>query len=214
MAKNLKKILEKGDTIELQSDKTHSVLSIESSLSEVLSDRKIRVKARKDIFSQPIKRQQEFIVTAKKEVGMIQMQATVQEVIETASEVTMILDVHTNIEQIQRREYFRLSLLKEIAVNLLGDPPIKGITQNISAGGIKCYVSSEIRSGATIQVHLDIEPTPLVLRGKVLECAPLPDSISHTLLRIQFIELEPKEQRTLTAYILKQQGKREAKLKR
>ncbi len=242
MKKNLKHLLEYGDTIELQTDialkpattnhankqnfeekikaspehslEQHLSLALESSLAEVVSERKMRVRASKSDLPLLLKSQQQLIVTAKKDYGVFQMHATVQEVVDSGSEVTLLLDVHTSIDQIQRREYFRLPLLKEISLNLVGDPPIKGLTQNISAGGIKCLVNSEIRTGATIDVYLEIEPLALSLKGRVLECAPMPDSVNHTILRIQFIQLSAKEQQILSAYIILQQGKREAKVKR
>jgi c-di-GMP-binding flagellar brake protein YcgR len=212
--KNLKRLLANGDTIELKPNQANSSWSFKSNLSEIITDKKLRVKASKHNYPNALKQHHQFILTATKDHGVYQMQATVQEIIEGTTDITLLFDVHTDIEQIQRREYFRLSLLKEMSVNLIGDPPVKGITQNISAGGLKCLINSTIRTGATCEVYLEIEPQPLTLKGRVLECHVMAENPNHTSLRIQFLELKQKEQQLLTAYIFTQQGKREAKVKR
>lgn len=213
MRRHLSKVMKSGDILELEHDKKESWL-MESQVSDIINDRKIIVKAPKSALKEPIVSQNQFNITAKKEFGVFKMQARVQEIIDTGSDITILLDVDKAIEQIQRREHFRLPLLKEIEVNLIGDPPVKGVTQNLSAGGIKCVVPYHMRVGAQCRIHMAIEQQEIDLKGKVLECSAMSDLPQHTSLRIQFTDLSAKEQQMLSAYIIKQQGIREAKVKR
>lgn len=206
--------LTNGETIELKSDQASYHFTVESWVQEVVGERKIRVVAKKRLEIPKLKQQHELTAIARRDNGLYQMQATIQEILETETDLILLLDLHSDIEQIQRRQFYRLPLLKEVAINLVGDPPMPGLTQNLSAGGLKCQLRQEIRIGATVEVTLEIEGTSLNLKAQVLECAPMANVPHHTSIRVQFTTLTTKEQQLLTAYIFKQQGKREAKIKR
>lgn len=215
MRAKLSRILTVGDTIELKIDSLASnEIIIKSNLYSVIDGQKMVVSS--TLAQNPgIKKNHVVKLTSAKDAaGIISMHATVQEVVAHGSDLTIVLDLHTDMERTQRRESFRLPLLKDVEVGLIGERPSMGMTQNISAGGMRCLLPASIREGATLKIKLELDQDTYTFKGKVLQQFDSEDLSGHSIIRIQFVDLTPQEQRKLTSFILTEQGKREAKVKR
>lgn len=110
-------------------------------------------------------------------------------------------------EKQQRRGAFRLDILKDFTFTLGEDPKVHHLTSiNISATGMKAVSTEKLDSGSPITVQFDNDDEIFTIRGRLISCSQMPESIKNYELRIVFEELSSSIARKLNAFLYKKQS--------
>ena len=121
----------------------------------------------------------------------------------------------TPIERKQQREHFRLDVLMDIDFQIIPEgiispehietlPTQKGLSVNISTGGICMTSEVQLLKNQYIYMHFNFLDTPLHLMGKVLFLGEKTNSGTF-VHRIQFIGTSPSDTDILNQLIFKKQ---------
>jgi len=148
------------------------------------------------------------IVANVDSAGILKMRGRIKECTQNGDQYILVVELINEIEQTQRREHYRLPLLKDVHLGLSSKQYQQGMTQNLSAGGLRCVVPQYIRSGATVKLKLDLDETEIEIDGKVLETISYDEESEEYILRIKFMDLSREERRQIHTYIFKRQCRR------
>ncbi|MCK8058624.1 MULTISPECIES: flagellar brake protein [unclassified Fusibacter] len=208
MKKNLKRMLKTGDQLQLHigtnSGDTHTLLS---ALETIIDNDKIVINARLTSAEQTFYSNKPVSLTTQKETtGILNMNGHITQVDRNGNEVVLVVSLSDNIEQTQRREDFRLPILREVKIAALGDQVLEGVTQNISAGGMRCMIQTPIEEGQTLDIIVTLDLFEYTFKGRVLETINHENQASF-ILRIAFEELSPVEKKKLVAFIFSEQSR-------
>lgn len=109
-------------------------------------------------------------------------------------------------EKVQRREFFRLGLVKTLDI-VFEDKVIAVLTKDISGGGMRGYCSSRVPVQSIVQVRLPMKEGKLItVSGKVIDCSLVNQSNSKFDIRITFSEINKREKSDLITYIYSKQS--------
>ncbi len=121
-----------------------------------------------------------------------------------------IIERTTEFKKKQRRDFFRLSFVQEMFIELEQEPEkkIQVLSRDISASGLRCVVTKKIPSGAIVICHLNLVPShPMVIRARVVVCQLMTDSSMKYDLRVTFIGVSKALEAELVTQINHLQGK-------
>lgn len=207
MNKKLNRILAAGDQLELEiASLTGDSLTLLSALEAVV-DNKLVINAKLNSQHAFLLSEKKVTLTTKKDTtGILNMNGQITQVERKGSEVVLVVSLTDTIEQTQRREYFRLPILRDVKLGQIGDPLREGFTQNISAGGMRCILATPIRQGASLSILLNLDQHDFTFKGRVLETIQL-ENQEQFILRIVFEDLSVEDKKKLVAYIFSEQGR-------
>lgn len=120
-----------------------------------------------------------------------------------------IIERISDFKKKQRRDFFRLSFVKEMFIELEQEPEkkIQVLSRDISAGGLRCVVTKKIPIGTIVICHLNLVPShPMVIRAKVVVCDLMTDSSMKYDLRVTFIGVSKALESELVTQINHVQG--------
>ncbi len=198
MKKNFDRVFKTGDKLQLKLDsrpnkKYHAIVE------EVIDQNELLICI--DNFSNPINRLYNGLIhlTAHHdEMGIFQM-AGHKTTFSSEERYTYIgIKIAKDYQIIQRRQYFRLKLLREIELVSLNGHKIKGMTNNISAGGIKFVAPLDILTGAKFIVNFKLDDNDYSYHAVCLGNSLSFDGRSH-VIRAKFIELEDRDRQSILA---------------
>lgn len=217
MEKKIKKLFQTGDSLELHIEglKQGKVI-LKSSLKEFLDSGRLIVLADSNTESKLDLKDPNIDIklsTNKDSAGIIKINATIKEFSESNDNFTLLIELGDEIEQTQRRQHYRLPVLKDVKLGLQGDNLYDGFTQNISAGGVKCIFPIRIRPGAQIKLMMELDSKEFEITGKVLDSIEFNENKNNYVLRIEFIDLNEKLKSKLVSYIFHEQS-RQNRIKR
>lgn len=147
------------------------------------------------------------LTTVKEGIGIIKAEVYIKNITQLEKGVIIILDVQEHIKHIQRREFFRLNVIREISVANEDNDQLKGITQNISAGGIKCILPKPLAKDTTVQTSFRLYDDHFELLGVVLDSQP--HTYNKYTVRIRFSNADQKIRQRLISNIFRIQAKGE-----
>lgn len=107
--------------------------------------------------------------------------------------------------QIQRRNYFRLPLIKNIEIGY-DNKKYDLLSKDLSGSGIRGYISKKIPAGTEDILYLDIDTKMLELKFKVVECNPDPEHSYRYELRANFVNIKNTQLSQLLKYIFSKQS--------
>jgi c-di-GMP-binding flagellar brake protein YcgR len=118
---------------------------------------------------------------------------------------TLSLELSSSPKKVQRREYFRFSIVKKVEFIYDGQK-YEMLTKNISATGARGISNKKIPDGEVCIVNLPIGDEIMSLRSEVVFSSPSQDSRYKSDLRLRFIDISEKDKSKITHFIFKQQS--------
>lgn len=214
MKNRLKNLLNAGDRLELHIDgEDGSDLTLETSLEALIDNDKLIILANIHSAYGSLRAQESITLVANKDsAGILEMSGKIVQRSLAGNSSILVVELVDDVQQTQRRQYYRLPILRDVRLGNSGEGYFDGLTQNISAGGLRCILPQRIRAGAQIKVKLELGQTPFELTGEVLEANAFDEENSRFLLRIRFIDTSEKDRARLISYIFSEQGRQKKKL--
>lgn len=211
MEKKISRLFKTGDSLELHIEglKQGKVV-LQSSLKEFLDSGRLIIMADSNNEMNLDLKDPNLdikVTTNKDSAGIIKIKGTIKELSENEDTFTLLVELGDEIEQTQRRQHYRLPVLKDIKIGLQGDGYYEGVTQNISAGGIKCIFPVRIRPGAQIKLMLELDSELFEVTGKVLDSIVFNEEKESYILRIEFIDVNEKVKSKLVSFIFHEQSR-------
>lgn len=118
---------------------------------------------------------------------------------------TISLQLTSSPKKVQRREYFRFSVVKKIQF-LHDGQKYEMLTKNISATGARGILNKKIPDGDICIVNLPIDDEIISLRSEVVFSSPSQDSRYKSDLRLSFVDISEKDKSKITHFIFQQQS--------
>lgn len=209
MKHRLKNLLNTGDRIELYMDEEKGTsLVLEASFEALIDNDKLVIQATVYNAHKSLRSNHAIRLVANKDsAGILEMSGKIIQSTHSGDTSVFVVELAEDIHQTQRRQYFRLSLLKDVRLGNSGEGYFDGVTQNISAGGIRCILPMRMRAGAKITVRLELNQEPFELTGEVLEAMEFDENTRRFVLRIRFIDTSEKDRAKLISYIFSEQSR-------
>ncbi len=115
----------------------------------------------------------------------------------------LTLEKISDFEKIQRRNFYRLPLLKEL-IAYKNNEEFNILSENISGNGIKAYTKEHIDIGDIIFIELKTAKDIIVLKSKVIH-ATFDNELYRYEFSCEFIEMSDKNTNILMKFINKKQ---------
>lgn len=187
-------------------------LEIEGFLETVVEGNQIVLKAELPHANKPLKPTELVqVVTYKDSSGIVKLEGIIEKMSVYGKDAIIHVTLKSDAEQIQRRSFFRLPLYREISIEDPQNKTLDALTQNISAGGLRCLVPLNISPGSLIKVSVRLGSEVFVLKAEVLETLPSNLKRPQFVIRVAFIEIDEKDQSRLMSVIFSEQCKQKKK---
>lgn len=112
----------------------------------------------------------------------------------------------SELEKVQRRGFFRFSIVKRI--QLISDgTEIEMLTKNLSATGVRGVTDEHFHPGKRIKVVLPLDATTLTLESEIVDTARTVNRAQKFDVRVQFLNITESQKTLITNYIFSQQSK-------
>lgn len=118
---------------------------------------------------------------------------------------TLSIELTSSPKKVQRREYFRFSIVKKVPFTFNGQK-YEMLTKNISATGLRGISNKKIPDGEICIINLPIGDEIMSLRSEVVFSSPSQDSRYKSDIRFNFVDIAEKDKSKITHYIFQQQS--------
>lgn len=118
---------------------------------------------------------------------------------------TLSLELTSSPKKVQRREYFRFSIVKKVEL-LYDGQKYDMLTKNISATGTRGITAKKIPDGDICIINFPIGDEIMSLRSEVVFSSPSQDSHYKSDLRFRFADISERDKSKITHYIFQQQS--------
>lgn len=146
-------------------------------------------------------------VTFTHENGLFTFDGETTEIISEEGLLFYKLVLYDSIQRLQRREYFRITINIPLIYQMIKEDKEvygKGITKDISGGGVRFVCSNKLDDGDKINVFVNLEPNiELAVLAKVIRCVQVEAKKYETC--IEFITLDYNQRENLIKYIFDMQ---------
>lgn len=147
------------------------------------------------------------LVSKRNNSGIIMVSGRVLKTDLDSDGINLVIEVDSELQQIQRRQFFRLPLYREIEMMDGQHEKHQGVTQNISAGGMRCLMTSDTIVGDRVKIKMNLNDDILEMWARVLEVGDLDDMDRRCVVRVCFEEIDEKTRSKLISYIMKEQSR-------
>ncbi len=198
MKKNLDRVFKTGDELQIEIDHNPNK-KFYAIVEEVIDENELLVCIAN--FINPINRLYKGIIhlTAyHNEMGIFKMSGRKTSYTIEKNYTYIGVKILKNYKVIQRRQYFRLKLLREIELVSQNGYAIKGLTNNISAGGIKFVVPLDILTGAKFTINFNLDDSEYSYLAICLGNTLSNDGRSH-MIRAKFLDLDDRDRQSIIA---------------
>lgn len=119
----------------------------------------------------------------------------------------VILTKTSTPKKIQRRQTFRLHILKNITYTYNGKKK-EILLKNISATGLRGIVEERLPHDSEVMISLDLENEneTMSIKCRVIACDQVTNSMIQHDLRLQFLDLTDAQKNKITNYIFRKQS--------
>ncbi len=196
MKKNFDRVFKTGDKLQIKIDRNPNK-NFYAIVEDVLDQDELLVCI--DNFSNPINRRYSgliYLTAYHNEMGIFKMTGRKTSYVTKNNYTYIGVKISKNYKIIQRRQYFRLKLLREIELVSLNGYAIKALTNNISAGGIKFVTPLDILTGAKFTINFKLDDSEYSYQAICLGNTLSIDGRSH-VIRAKFLELEDRDRQNI-----------------
>lgn len=108
----------------------------------------------------------------------------------------------------QRRNFFRITIVKDVEIVMSTDEILKGQIKDISGSGALLALPQEIIKGRIVRISFYINEKPFKLKAKVIRCCKDETRcINPYNVAVKFIEINEKTQDEIVKFTLEKQRK-------
>ncbi len=209
MKNKLKSLLTAGDRLEIYLDgEEGSPLVLETAFEALMDNDRLIIQATVCNAHKTLQSNDAIKLVANKgAAGILEMSGKIVESSRSGDADILVVELIEDIQQTQRRQYYRLPILRDVRLGNSGDGYFDGLTQNISAGGLRCFLPTRMRAGTRITVKLELNQEHFELTGEVLDSIAFDTVTQRFLLRIRFIDTSEKDRKKLISHIFSEQSR-------
>jgi c-di-GMP-binding flagellar brake protein YcgR len=124
------------------------------------------------------------------------------------------LQVFPEVNKIQRRNFYRLKLMRDIEVRLVEDfkeriygERFKGNLHDISAGGVLLSFKKELQENDNLELTLDLNGKKLIVFGVVVRRTLSANSTTEYIYGIKYYRISEYERNEIMKFIFEEQRK-------
>lgn len=124
------------------------------------------------------------------------------------------LKIVSEVNKIQRRNFFRLKMMRNIEVRLLEDAEEKRYSEklkcnlhDISAGGLLVSTNKEFQVGDMLELMLDLNSTHLIVYGMIIRRTYTVSHKAPYAYGVRFEKLNESDKNKITKFIFEEQRK-------
>ena len=161
----------------------------------------------------PLKTDGVIKLTVPKGEAVYEFKAAIAERISTKVPL-LRLKIISEVNKIQRRDSYRLKMMKDVEVRALESPeikPIGGKTKcnllDISAGGLQFNTNKEFSEGEMIELTLDLNEMHLVVYGIIVRRTLTVSHKAPYSYGVRFDRISELDRNKITKYIFEEQRK-------
>lgn len=207
MKKNIKKIIAVGNSVEIPVIVNEEKIMLKSSVEGVGDDNKIIITAplyKLNYYN--VRSGDVFRLHIKAKSGIVEFKAKILKRVKVRNILTIVLEAICEPLLIQRREFFRLNILKDVAVDY-EDLHFNLITKEMSAGGLSGIAVDvgDIAIGERLTIKLNLGNESINLIGQVMFCKPFEGSIRRYEYRLKYLDVSQAIRTKLLNYIFSEQ---------
>lgn len=135
----------------------------------------------------------------------------------------MIIELLSEGEKIQRREFFRFNCMLPLKFQKLEQEEtidsdkdttlLKGIIKDIGGGGIRFLSDESLKEGDKIKCLIKLKDDYIIVLGKLLYKEKFPRSVYVYQYRIKFINIKQEDQEKIIRFIFEEQRRLARKLR-
>lgn len=195
--------------IELERD-VKKILTLKSEIIEILDKDKLVISA--PIFQSKIfplsLGERVFINFNKKDTGMYSFLGIVYNRDSNKNIPEVYIRKIGKLNKLQRRNFFRLPLVKNILISYLVDDAehsVEGVTKDISGGGIRAISNKPLKLGTEVTVHISLGSSGVFIDAKVVRCRDISDSIEKYDVGLTFNNIDEQLRSKIVSYIFEKQ---------
>ncbi|MDM8533405.1 PilZ domain-containing protein [Clostridiaceae bacterium HSG29] len=119
--------------------------------------------------------------------------------------IEIVIQKISEVEQIQRRNAFRLPITKNVIVTV-DDNEYEVLSKDISASGLRFIINKKLKAGSKLDVKINFEDEiQIITEGNVIESYLQKDSAMKYDTKIEFAGLKNSEKDKLMNYIFSKQ---------
>jgi len=154
---------------------------------------------------------EKYLFTFVTEKGMLKYNATIKEYVYMNDFNFMVIEIKSEIEKVQRREFFRFDCVIPFKFTEFSNgegrdnPLLEGTTQDLGEGGIRFLSNENIDIGDKLKFFITLNYDRAVLSGTVLHKQEYPKSNFKFQYRVQFFDLLQEEKDKILKYIFFEQ---------
>lgn len=153
------------------------------------------------------------------EKGMFKYTARIIKYISQGNFNFMLVELSSDAEKFQRREFFRYECIIEFKFDKLfeDETSIKfdadtilatGIIKDISAGGIRFLADETVGSGSIVKCNIPLKYDRLICAAKIIAVQNFPKSNYKYQYRAEFVDLKETDKDIIVKYIFEEQRKK------
>lgn len=213
MEKKITNLLSIGDNIEVEIEKGSSFLKMKSDVVKVINDNIIAI-------STPIYKgticpvsigRNITIVFNKDNKGRFYFIGEVLDRKKKGNLTVLFVRKHSDIRYFQRRDFYRLSIVLNISLEIIENGvtvrTVPAISKDISGGGLRLITKEKIEKHTAVKCSIHLGNEVVEAFGKIVRCEPLPDSIIKYDVGISFTGIDEKNRSKVISFVFKSQRK-------
>lgn len=208
MKENLKNIITPGDLAKIIVEEGDKTLELKTIVEGINAEEKVLINApfyKCNYY--PIREGDLIRLNIHKNgIGIVDFNARVVKRIKINNFTNLVLEKLDFHKIHQRRNFYRLKIVRNVKFDK--EDILKGITKDISAGGMLCVTHGKLEIDEEVFVTLDVDSEELKLKGKVLESKKVEDSKYRHESRIEFLNVSEKDRLKIVSFIFGIQRKR------
>ncbi len=209
MKKNFDRVFKTGDKLQIKIDNTTNK-EFHAMVEDVLNEDELLICI--DNFSNPIRKHFDgivYITAFHAEMGIFKMKGFKTSFVSENNYTYIGVKIDHDYNIIQRRQYFRLKILREIEIIAQNGLSMKAMTRDISAGGINFITGLELFSGVHFYIDMKLGDTIHHIEAICLSSGSSRDGRNSTT-RAKFVNVNDKSRQKILSSMFNLQRKRRA----
>lgn len=213
MEKKITNLLNIGDNIEIEIEKGSSFLKMKSDIVKVLNDSIISI-------STPIHKGTIYPISVGSNVTIVFNKDSkgkfyfIGEIIDRKKKgnlTVLFVKKYSDIRHFQRRDFYRLSILLNINLEIIENgvtvKTVPAISKDISGGGLRIITKEKIQKHTAVKCIIYIDDEAIEALGKIVRCDPMPDSILKYDVGVSFTAIDEKNRSKIISFVFDSQRK-------